>query len=425
MGVGNGTSTFPLKVSSPSLLFLCRRPFLAPVRLWLSSFLLRGFVRKMTESTDHPLSGCWKPTQLQALYYSSNSVKEHLISCLPSTSSKAFIITGSSLAQKTSLVKQVEELLGKGHHAGTFANIKQHAPVAQLDEATNAVSQDSTIDTLISIGGGSPIDSAKAISYRVHEKAGKFLFHIAIPTTLSAAECAFNAGYTRDDGTKSGVADPKLAPQVIIYDSQFGLQTPQKLWLSTGIRALDHAVELLYHPTATEVPAKQLVLTALGSLFKYLPKCKDDPKNEDYISKLQLAAFSSLYPLGTNVKGGIGLSHTIGYALGSPYGIPHGITSCISLAGVVRLKASNPAEAEQIARALPFTGTGPRSGDDKEDALKVGDAIEELVNGLGLGTRLSEYGVGEDQIAKIAKTATKAESGELYDGVVRLVKSKL
>jgi alcohol dehydrogenase class IV len=379
----------------------------------------------MTEATNHPLSGCWKPTQLQALYYGSGSVNKHLISCLPSPSTKAFIITGSSLAQKTSLVKQVEDLLGKDRHAGTFANIKQHAPVAQLDEATNAVRKDSTIHTLISIGGGSPIDSAKAISYRLHEQSGKFLYHIAIPTTLSAAECTFGAGYTNEEGIKTGIANPALAPQVIIYDAQFGMQTPQKLWLSTGIRALDHAVELLYHPTATEVPAKRLVLTALGDLLEYLPKCKNDPKNEEYITRLQLAAFASLYPLGTNVKGGLGLSHTIGYALGSPYSIPHGITSCISLAGVVRLKANNPPEAEQIARALPFTGKGSRTGNDKEDAMKVGDAIDELVEGLGLGSRLSEYGVGEDQIPKIAKTATKAESGELYDGVVKLVKSKL
>ncbi len=379
----------------------------------------------MTESTDHPLAGCWKPTQLQALYYGSGSVGKHLLSCLPSPESKAFIFTGSSLAQRTPLVKQVEDILGKDHHAGTFANIKQHAPVAQLDQAMEAVTKDSAVNTLISIGGGSPIDSAKAISHRLHEKTNQFLYHITIPTTLSAAECTFGAGYTTDDGSKIGVADPGLAPHVIIYDAQFSMHTPQKLWLSTGIRALDHAVEMLYHPTATEVPAKQLVLTALGSLFEYLPKSKNDPENEEYITKLQLAAFSSLYPLGTNVKSGLGLSHIIGYALGSPYGIPHGITSCITLAGVVKLKSSNHAEAKQIARALPFTGKGPGTGNDREDAKNVGDAIDELVDGLGLGTRLAEYGVGEDQIPKIASTATKSNGGELYDGVVKLIRSKL
>ncbi len=185
----------------------------------------RGYATKMTESTDHRLSGCWKPTHLQGKCYGSGSVEKHLLFCLPSSNSKVFIITGSSLAQKKPLVKQVEDLLGSQYHAVTFPNIKQHAPVAQLDEATDAVSKDSTIDTLISVGGGSPIDSAKAIPYLMHEKSANILYHIAIPTTLSAAECTFSAGYTSADDTKIGVANPSLAPHVIIYDAEFGMQT--------------------------------------------------------------------------------------------------------------------------------------------------------------------------------------------------------
>ena len=133
------------------------------------------------ESSQHPLNGLWKPSHLQRLYYGSDSVKKHLTECLPPDSSKAFIITGTSLASKTSLIKQVEELLGSKHHAGTFSKIGQHAPIKQLDEATELVMKDESINTIISIGGGSPIDSAKAISYRVNEKQpGKFLYHITI-----------------------------------------------------------------------------------------------------------------------------------------------------------------------------------------------------------------------------------------------------
>ena len=378
----------------------------------------------MTERTEHPLSGLWAPTQLERLYYGPNSVQKHLLSCLPSSSSKAFVITGSSLASKTTLIRQVEELLTSKHHAGTFSNIKQHAPVAQLDEASDAVGKDSSIDTIISIGGGSPIDSAKAISYRVHEKSEKFLYHITIPTTLSAAECTMIAGFTNGEGQKTMVVAPELVPQVVIYDSVFGKETPQNLWLSTGIRALDHAVELLYHPYTTEVPARSLVLTAIEQLFTNLPKCKANPKDEDIITRLQLGSFASLYPIGTNVKGGLGLSHGMGYALGSPYGIPHGITSCITLAGVVRLKAQNPEDAAQIARALPFIGQS-RSGDDKKDAIKMGDAIEHLVKDLGLETRLSEYNVGKDQVPVVAKAATRTDSGPLFDSVSKIVESKL
>lgn len=378
----------------------------------------------MTTSSGHALSGLWEPNRLERMYYGPSSVEKHLISCLPTSHSKAFIITGSSLATKTPLIRQIEQLLGSERHAGTFSNIKQHAPVAQLDEATDAVGRESAIDTLISVGGGSPIDSAKAISYRMHEKSGKFLHHISIPTTLSAAECTFGAGYTNEDGVKIGIGHPRLAPNIIIYDAKFGAETPQKLWLSTAIRSLDHAVELMYHPTAVEMPAKTMALSAIEALFTYLPKSKEDPGNEDYITRLQLACFTSLFPVGTVIKSGLGLSHSLGYALGSPYGIPHGITSCLTLAGVVRLKAQHPDDAAQLARILPYIGQ-TKSGDNEADAIKVGDAIDELVNSLGLGSTLKQYGVGEDQVPKITKTATKSEKGELYDSVSSLVRSKL
>ena len=376
------------------------------------------------QRTEHPLSGLWSPTQLSALYYGSHSVQTHLVSSLPSSTSKAFVITGSSLATKTPLITQVENLLGSKHYAGTFSSIKQHAPVAQLDEATDAVGKDEGIDTLISIGGGSPIDAAKAVSHRVHEKRGEYLYHITIPTTLSAAECTMTAGFTNEQGQKTTVMAPELVPQVVIYDAVFAKETPERLWLSTGIRALDHAVELLYHSYAPEVPARSLVLTAIEQLFKYLPRYKEDPTDDDTITRLQLASFASLYPMGTNFKGALGLSHGMGYALGSPYGIPHGITSCITLAGVVKLKAQNLEDAAQLARALPFIGQ-PRSGDDRKDAIKLGDAIEQLIKDLGLETRLVDYNVGEDQVPVIAKAATKTDAGSLYDAVSKILQSKL
>jgi alcohol dehydrogenase class IV len=375
---------------------------------------------KMTDATNHPLSGLWQPTQLQRLHYGSDSVKKHLLDCLPNENSKAFIITGSSLATKTPLVKQVEELLGS-KHAGTFSKIGQHAPVAQLDEATEIVKKDSSVDTVISIGGGSPIDSAKAISYRLHEKSGKFLFHIAIPTTLSASECTMMAGYTESSGVKTGVRAPELVPSAILYDAAFALQTPARLWLSTGMRALDHAVELLYHPTASEMPARWQALQAAAGLFDGLVKYKESPKDEDIITKLQLAAFASLGFMGYNMKGGLGLSHALGYALGSPYNIPHGITSCLTLGHVVKLKAQDPEAAEQISRLLPFLGASV-GADKKKDAEDVGDRILKLVRDLGLDSDLSKYEVGKDQIPIITKRATGQESGDVYDAVEGLVK---
>jgi alcohol dehydrogenase class IV len=373
----------------------------------------------MTDSTSTPLAGLWQPTHLQRLHYGAGSVSKHLLDCLPSSSSKAFIITGNSLATRTPLVRDVEALLGH-RHAGTFSRIGQHAPVASLDEATELVKRDEQVDTVVSIGGGSPIDSAKAISYRLHEASGKWLHHIAIPTTLSASECTLMAGYTEANGVKTGVRAPELAPRAVLYDASFARHTPPRLWTSTGMRALDHALELLYHPTASEMPARWMALQAAAGLFRLLPLYKKDPRDEEVITQLQLAAFASLGFLGCNLKGGLGLSHALGYALGSPYGIPHGITSCLTLGLVVKLKAGEPEAARQVARLLPLLGESA-SGDEREDAERVGERVLGLVRELGLDGDLRNYEVGRDQIAVITQRATGQESGEVYDAVEGLV----
>ena len=175
------------------------------------------------------------------------------------------------------------------------------------------------------------------------------------------------------------------------------------------------------HPTSTEMPCRQMALYAAGELFKWLPKYKANPKDEQVITRLQLAAFASLGFIALNLKGGLGLSHGLGYALGSPYGIPHGITSCLTLGHVVKLKAEMSAEdAEQIARMAPFIGTN-KSGDDQKDAVAVGDAILDLVKKLDLNTTLTEKGVGKDQVPVITQRATGKDSGSLHDKVKALV----
>jgi alcohol dehydrogenase class IV len=224
-----------------------------------------------------------------------------------------------------------------------------------------------------------------------------------------------------DKGVKVGVAAPQLVPEVIIYDSKFALETPHELWLSTGIRALDHAVELMYNPDSSEI-ARLMTLQAASNLFIFLPRYKEDPKDENTITQLQLAAFASLGFVGYGIKGGLGLSHSLGYAMGSPYGIPHGITSCLTLGHVVKLKAEDPKSAAQIARLAPFIGLS-RTGDDWEDATQCGQRILDLVGNLGLSTTLSKRGVSEDQLPIIVKRATGGqESGPTYDRVAALVK---
>lgn len=142
----------------------------------------------------------------------------------------------------------------------------------------------------------------------------------------------------------------------------------------------------MYHPLASEIPTKRMCLEAIKDLFTYLPQSKANPDDADVRTKLYLACYASLFPF--LYTGGVGLSHSIGHAIGATYSIPHGITSCLSLAPTVHFKASNPEEAKQIARIIPYIGK-QSTGSNEKDSHVVADAIAELVEGLGHKTTLS------------------------------------
>lgn len=143
----------------------------------------------------------------------------------------------------------------------------------------------------------------------------------------------------------------------------------------------------MYHPLASEIPTKRMSLEAIKDLFTYLPQSHSSPNDADIRVRLFLACYSSLFPF--LYTGGVGLSHSIGHAIGASYAIPHGITSCLSLAPTVHFKAKDPEEAKQIARIVPYIGLKSK-GSDEEDAHQVADAIAGLVEGLGHKTSLTK-----------------------------------
>ncbi|EGD98533.1 alcohol dehydrogenase [Trichophyton tonsurans CBS 112818] len=319
--------------------------------------------------------------------------------------SKAFIITGRSLNEKTPVIKELEDLLADSH-AGTYAGVRQHAPVADIESAIEHIKQ-SAANVLVAVGGGSPIDAAKAVAYHIHQHTEQWIPIVALPTTLSVAENTFGAGYTSREGLKVGIFHPELAPKAIIYDAEITLHTPARLWLSSAVRAIDHAVELQYHPQAAEVPTKRLCRTAIREIFRLLPLCKKDPEDPKIRQELQIAAYSAFPPFYFTAP--IGLSHAIGHVIGATYAIPHGITSCISLAKTIHFKATrNPEEAHQIAKILPYIGQAC-SGDDAKDANAVGDAIAKLVESLELKSTLTEFSVKPSEADTIALRALKGD----------------
>ncbi|PGH11935.1 hypothetical protein AJ80_06900 [Polytolypa hystricis UAMH7299] len=354
-------------------------------------------------SVDTSMAGSYRASPVKYMTYGRGSTSSlpNIVSELSVT--KAYIITGQSLNKKTPVIRNIESILGS-IHAGTFSNIGQHSPIAGILEATSRV-REAGADVLISVGGGSPIDAAKSIAYHIHQKTGKWIPSIAVPTTLSVAETTQNAGYTNEYGHKVAVSNPELVPKAVIYDGDIALHTPLRLWTSTGMRALDHAVEFQYHPLAPEIPTRRLALESIRDLFTYLPISHQNPEDADARQSLFLAAYSALFPL--LFSGSVGLSHSIGHAIGASYGIPHGITSCLSLAPTVHLKAdTQPEEAKLIARIVPYLGK-QSTGEAKKDAHVVGDAIAELVETLGLKSSLTEYNVPPGDEEAIARRALR------------------
>ena len=294
------------------------------------------------------------------------------------SSDRAFVVTGRTLNEKTNLVRRVEALLG-GKHRGTFDSMGQHTPGSAVEAAAGEARGS---DLLVSVGGGSVIDGTKAVARELGYPA-----QVAVPTTLSGAEWAHRVGVTDEaKGRKAGFADPKTVPPVVILDPEATLFTPEKLWLSTGIRALDHAVEgVLYggeHPV-TDVTG----LEGARRLIKYLPRSKEDSKDLDLRSELQIAAWLAYFgPLNTPM----GLSHELGRRIGASYGVPHGVTSCVTLAPTL----------DHMRDRVPED-----RWEKLEDALGGDPAgrVAALVEELALPNRLRDVGVPEPELDRIAR----------------------
>ena len=162
---------------------------------------------------------------------------------------RAVVVTGRTLGA-SGLLERITGPLG-GRCVAVSTAARQHVPSCSVVKLAQLL-EEQRADTVISFGGGSPIDTAKAAIYNLivggRVPAGaKPPAHIAIPTTLSAGEFTAVAGIT-DEKTrvKRPVSDSRLTPRTVIADPTLTLETPAWLWAASGIRALDHAIESIY-----------------------------------------------------------------------------------------------------------------------------------------------------------------------------------
>ena len=291
---------------------------------------------------------------------------------------KALVMTSSSVSRTAAFNGLLNSL---GIDFSLHNQITQHSPLAEIEHATEQY-RNHNCDSIISVGGGSVIDAAKVLRYYYSIDAQQ----IAIPTTLSAAEFSHIAGYSLG-GEKNGIRDKKITPQTVILDPYMTSETPDRLWRSTGIRSLDHAVETLIHPNILDV-SRKAALEAVRILAS-------DLHERTMASRLecQMAAWYSYWQVYDSP---MGISHAIGKIIGARYDIPHGITSCITLPKVMEYYGElYPAPMKEVASAI--SGKSP----EDEEPGNAAFLVKNLIESLGFHETLSRYEIGKDQADRI------------------------
>ena len=342
----------------------------------------------------------------QARVYHDVSVAEALPDEVGATARVA-LVTTRSLA-KSRIAATVRGALGARLVAETAA-MRAHSPVEDV-LALAVLLRESRAELVVALGGGSVIDGAKVaclavwrgitdpaalIDAAVSRGASPGAWDgaapsprlVAVPTTLSAAEFAPHAGYTDlGEGRKYRALEPWMVPRAVLLDPAATLETPAELFLSSGIRALDHAAErwcaLEPTPFSDAVSRQAMLMLAEG-----LPRVAEAAGDLRARALCQQAAWLSVMGGWAGVP--VGASHGLGYILGAARGVPHGITSCLMLHAVMRWNAPVNA-ARQADIAAIFGGA------------EAGPAIEDFVAGLGLPTRLHQQGITDAEIAGLA-----------------------
>jgi alcohol dehydrogenase class IV len=177
----------------------------------------------------------------------------------------------------------------------------------------------------------------------------------------------------------------RLLLDTVIYDAELTLATPMPLWLSTGIRAVDHAVEGFLaegdHPFSDT-----MALEGIRRLVQSLPRAQATPEDIGVRTENQLAAW---FTFTLPAQSASGLSHMMGKQIGARHGIPHGVTSCLLLPHVIRyLGETMP---ERVALLGKATGSGDAAGD-----------IKGLIASLRLPQHIAEFGLGEPELRRAA-----------------------
>jgi maleylacetate reductase len=328
---------------------------------------------------------------------------------------RIFLMASGTLNRETDEVGRIRAALGD-RCAAVFDRMPPHTPrravIAAAEQAREAGA-----DLIVTVGGGSVTDGAKAVQLclandvrtpealdALRPVAGRDgtlgppqcnaprVRQVSVPTTLSAGEFSAIAGVTDERRhVKELFRHPDIIPRAVVLDPAVTVHTPEWLFLSTGIRAVDHCVEGICSNEANPFADAQ-ALRGLALLASGLPRVKADPADLDARLDCQLGSWLSMGPLAAGVP--MGASHGIGYVLGAAFDIPHGHTSCVMLPAVMRWnRPANAARQALVAAAMDHPG---------EDA---GGVLDAFIGGLGMPRSLSAVRVGPEHFDRIAEQA--------------------
>jgi maleylacetate reductase len=328
---------------------------------------------------------------------------------------RVFLMVSGTLNRETEEIARIRAALGNTC-AAVFDRMPPHTPREAVIEATEAA-RIAGADLIVTVGGGSVTDAAKAVQLCLANDIRSAdaldalrpmkapdgtmgpppcnppkVRQIAVPTTLSAGEFSAIAGVT-DERTKVKelFRHPLVIPSAVILDPAITVHTPEWLFLSTGIRAVDHCVEGICSGEAHPYADAQ-ALRGLSLLVGGLTRVKMDPSDLQARLDCQIGSWLSMGPLASGVP--MGASHGIGYVLGAAFGIPHGHTSCIMLPAVMRWnKTANAERQAMVAAAMGHPG---------EDA---GDLLDVFIGNLGMPRSLSAVSIGPESFDRIAEQA--------------------
>lgn len=333
---------------------------------------------------------------------------------------RVLVLSGRSVAEKTDSVTRIVDGLGD-MCAGVYSGLIQRAPLSTAVEAAN-LAVANNVDTLVGVGGSTISDAARMIAVMMAEGIttveqlrrlgeqqdmmltpnldGKDLpLQVSIPTTLSAGEFNQGGGNVLDDmvGHKIRVRHPRLYSDLIILDSAMTEGTPDWLWLSTGVKALDHCIERLY-TTGNQPAIDAPVLTAAEMLFTYLPLSRESNGDAEARQQCLVAAWLSMMGAPNFATG---MSHAIGHILGVQYSVGHGYTSCVTQPYVMEF--NRPVSAAKQALLARSAGLDTKGMSDDAAAEMAARAVDDFILGLGMPHRIRELEIPEADLTRIAE----------------------